>query len=80
MVLDKFSGYLKYSIIIISSFILCETVLVNSSDFNQFSRDVNKTETDIDNVFFDFTSSFENYDSYKNQFDNFWNKLLRSRK
>jgi len=72
MELGKSTGYLKYSIIIFGTFILCNTGLVNSTDIKKFSRDEKKIENDIDNVFFEFTRKYEDYDSYTNQFDNFF--------
>ena len=72
MELRKFSSYLKYSLFLFGSLIICNMESIKSSDINQFSRGEKITAIDFDNVFFEYSSSFENYDSYSNQFDDFF--------
>ena len=72
MELHRFSRYLKYSLYLFGTLIMCNTELVNSSDIKQFSRGEKRTVKDFENVFYKYSRSFENYDSYLNQFDNFF--------
>ena len=72
MELHRFSRYLKYSLYLFGTLIMCNTELVNSSDIKQFSGGEKKTEKDFENVFYKYSRAFENYDSYSNQFDNFF--------
>ena len=72
MELGNPSRYLKYSVFLLGSLIICNTGLVKSSDIKQFYIGDKKTAIDFENVFLEYTSPFENYDSYSNQFDNFF--------
>ncbi len=72
MELHKSSRYLKYSLFLLGTLIICNTGVVNSSDIKQFSRGEKKTAKDFENIFYKYSYSFENYDSYSNQFDNFF--------